>query len=487
MIEYSNEGVIGTLLCQWEGSVAPRALVMAIPPAMLTVILMLLNENVDGFQDSAGTADVKASQLWSAMFWALSFLIGFRTNKAYARFWDGTTLLHQMWGEWFDAASCLIAFSSLSMRKDSSIPDVLDFRHTLVRLMSLCHASALEEIAELDRTDTGYPVLDVGGLDQRSLRYLRDCKFNPDLDFNRVEVVIHMIQTLIVHYHDNGIIKIPPPILSRVFQTLSRGQVNLANCKKITSTLFPFPFAQMIGILLLVFDVLTPVMMASILDGRKFWAFFFTLIPVWALWSLNAIARELEMPFGDDPNDLPLFDFHEHMNTSLLMLIREETDLVPSIDLTTCHFEFKEMKKHIIGNRPKDFVREESAQSACSSIKTVSEEETTLDTSKGVRASASPIKADLGSASPPETNGSAIRVASGTEGLEQAVHLLALQLAHCTEVMSQFVDLANGTPGATWGALEQDIGTLDVELDDAMLARVATEAVNHSKHVSHAR
>merc|ERR1712232_505834 len=116
----------------------------------------------------------------------------------------------------------------------------------------------------------------------------------------------------------------------------------------------------MVGILLIVFNVLTPVMMSAVLEGRKFWAFAFTLIAVWALWSLNAIAKQLEMPFGDDPNDLPLSTFHDHMNTSLLMLIREETDLVPSIDDATCHFEFKAMKARITGDRPKNFVRENS-------------------------------------------------------------------------------------------------------------------------------
>merc|ERR1739844_55633 len=119
--------------------------------------------------------------------------------------------------------------------------------------MSLLHASALEEIALATDEYEGYPVLDIGGLDQATLKYLKNCKYDKELNFNRGEVIIHMIQTLIVHGQDKGVLKIPPPILSRVFQTLSRGQVNLANCKKITSTLFPFPYAQLIAFLLLGF------------------------------------------------------------------------------------------------------------------------------------------------------------------------------------------------------------------------------------------
>merc|ERR550537_717335 len=36
----------------------------------------------------------------------------------------------------------------------------------------------------------------------------------------------------------------------------------------------------------------------------------FSFIGVLGLWSLNDLAVELEMPFGDDPNDLPLVDVH---------------------------------------------------------------------------------------------------------------------------------------------------------------------------------
>ena len=125
------------------------------------------------------------------------------------------------------------------------------------------HATALEEIAmsSHDGLD-GYPVIDLGGMDTTSLQWLHDCKFDKHLNFNRVEVLIHMIQNLIVENQENGVLKIPPPILSRVFQTISRGQVNLANCKKITMTLFPFPCAQIIRFMWLVLNFGTPLVMS---------------------------------------------------------------------------------------------------------------------------------------------------------------------------------------------------------------------------------
>merc|ERR1719456_1710455 len=45
----------------------------------------------------------------------------------------------------------------------------------------------------------------------------------------------------------------------------------------------------------------------------------FSFIGVLGLWSLNDLAVELEMPFGDDPNDLPLVDVHNLFITGIYL------------------------------------------------------------------------------------------------------------------------------------------------------------------------
>lgn len=355
MIEYSNDGWFGFLSGIWRcsfrsGSVLLRSVAVSICSGLLASGLVILSEERKEIWDKTGIDTLTASQLWAAMTASLVFLIGFRTNKAYGRFWDGTTLLHQMFGEWFDAVSCLVAFSSLSIKKQPG--QVAQFRHTLIRLMSLCHGCAMEEISNLGSQP--YLCVDVGGLDQKTLKYLTKAKYDKNLNFNTVEVVIHMIQTLVVFNSNNGVLKIPPPILSRVFQTISRGQVNLANAKKITSTLFPFPYAQLIGVLLIIFSLSTPVALASVITSWQ-WAAVFTAVPVMSLFALNYVACQLEMPFGTDPNDLPLAVFQDHMNSSLLMLIRPETDLVPHVH-EHCATDYEDIKAHISLKQPRDFM-----------------------------------------------------------------------------------------------------------------------------------
>lgn len=427
MIDYSNDGWFCCLVFAYRGSVIPMAMISTLPSAIITAFLMYFEVTFDVFEEKADLDSLASSQLWAAFSASLLFLIYFRTNKAYSRFWEGTTLLHQMFGEWFDAASCLIAFSTLDRIKKAA--QVKDFRATLVRLFSLLHGSALEEIALTDSDEFGYPSLDTGGLDRDTLRYLAECKSNPALNFNRVEVLIHMIQNLVVNAQDSGAIKIPPPILSRVFQTISRGQVNLANCKKITSTLFPFPYAQLIALLLFVFSIGTPAVMASICTSGH-WGVIFTIVPVFCLYALNLVARELELPFGSDPNDLPLQKFQEHMNQSLLMLSHDNVDNIPHT--VNSAMQFGELQDSTTKLRPSCFIRQE----------TEVDKETELDNDQKPVPSEVPAPAPAPAPSPvpaaapaPASAAAPLTAAAVEQVMEKGVGLLTTKFDDLTELL----------------------------------------------------
>ena len=64
-----------------------------------------------------------------------------------ARFSEGSALVHKMIGCWFDAASTFIAYTRYSSATDA---DILDFHHTLVRLVSLPKAMDLGASGEAE-------------------------------------------------------------------------------------------------------------------------------------------------------------------------------------------------------------------------------------------------------------------------------------------------------------------------------------------------
>jgi len=333
MIEYEEDWIF-LLLFHKKGTVALRSSLFAVPAAIFAIFLLYCDEWYPGRREDLGMYEISGSQLWNAASGVLALLLGFRTGQGFARFWEGTGLLHQMRGEWFDTVSNCVTFSiSAKVKKRTQVNE---FRHTLVRLMSLCHGSALEEIAD---NQIKIQSIDVFGLDDGTLNHLKEC--HEQYGFNKVEVMLHLVQSLITRALDDGVMMIPPPIASRVYQTISRGFVNLLNAKKITDTRFPFPYAQLISFLLLTHVVLTPMIMAAIIKSKVLCALF-TFIPVFGMFSLNFIACELENPFGIDANDLPLPHFQEEMNSCLLMLLHDNTDMI-STTSDRCVMDFYDL------------------------------------------------------------------------------------------------------------------------------------------------
>lgn len=337
MITYSEDW-LWPLLFRLDGSVYFRSAMFAVPSSFLTFLLVLLERWAPGYRSESLLEQLGSSTTWSMLTAVLVFTVGFRTQQGLARFWEGTGLLHQMKGEWFDTVSNCVSFT-LSAAKTRP-EEVHKFRHTIVRLMSLCHGSALEEISGIEgRMET----IDVCGLNTATLKHLKDCV--EVHHFNKVEVLLHLVQSLITHAHQTGILDIPPPILSRVYQTISRGYVHLLNSKKITDTKFPFPYVQVIAILLLINTVMTPLVLSVIVDSMVI-APLLAFIPVFGTHALNFISMELEDPFGEDPNDLPLAHFQAEMNNCLFMLLHPNSDIVANVS-DRCIMDFEVLKETV--------------------------------------------------------------------------------------------------------------------------------------------
>jgi len=299
------------------GSVFPKALAWSVPAGILATTAHFLLRLQGGF-------DQRHTNAWTTVMggfqFILGFLIVFRSQQAYSRWWEGGTLLQQLRGEWFNAFSSLLAFCNTVPEKTD---EVAKFQHRLVRLLSLLFASALEQVTTMQCPD--FELLDLDGFDLESLKFMRE-------SHDRCEVVLQWIQRLIVEADNDEILDIPPPILSRVYNQLGNGIVNLNNARKITEFPIPFPLAQMVTTMLIIHWCII-VALAAIYIEQPYWAGILTFIVVSAFWGINYIACELEMPFGDDPNDLPLQAMQKDLNCSLVMLMQPLAQIVPSYTL----------------------------------------------------------------------------------------------------------------------------------------------------------
>eukprot|EP00931_Biecheleriopsis_adriatica_P000660 TRINITY_DN10075_c0_g1_i1.p1 TRINITY_DN10075_c0_g1~~TRINITY_DN10075_c0_g1_i1.p1 ORF type:complete len:502 (-),score=57.51 TRINITY_DN10075_c0_g1_i1:175-1680(-) len=237
----------------------------------------------------------------------LGFFIAFCAQKAYGRWWEGGTLLQQLRGEWFNAFSSLLAFSSTDPKLQ---PEVQRFQHMVARMISLMYANALNQVSSVQRT---YELIDISGFDIEAMEFLNS-------SHDGCEVALHWVQKAIVEAHANGIIDIAPPILSRVYNQLGNGVVRLSNARKIHEFPIPFPIGQMVWFQLIFHGILTALTCAILVDSY-IPAFTFTFLVSQSIWTIHFITLELEQPFGSDSNDLPLEEMAIDLNDSICHLL----------------------------------------------------------------------------------------------------------------------------------------------------------------------
>lgn len=327
MIKYSTGGISSLLnifLC--HGSVFPGALLVATPCALVTCVMNHFYNEEASWTGFLEQEVITESAAWNGFSFLVGFLIVFRTSQSYARFWDGCTSTHQMRAEWFDGCSALIAFCAHS-KADQEL--ILNFQNRLVRLFSMLHAMALAEIEDSSTNEIDdvnafkYGLIDVESIDPQSIKALKNCE-------SKVELTFQWIQLLVVENISTGVLSIPPPILSRCFQEMANGMVQFHEAMKISFIPFPFPYAQTCDCLLVLHLLVTPFVVCQWVT-HPFWAFVFSFIQVFILWSLNMIAVELENPFGMDANDIDGLHMQEELNQHLLLLMRPYARRTPQL------------------------------------------------------------------------------------------------------------------------------------------------------------
>ena len=155
----------------------------------------------------------------------------------------------------------------------------------------------------------------VGGVSDAELELLR-C-LPPGNRFFRVQTwMVRMMTNRLA----NGGLAIAPPLLSRTYQVLSDGTAAALQGRKVAHVEFPFALRQLLAVLIAVFLALAPICIAAFVDSVPLVAVlsFFTCVGYTAL---NETARELEMPFGLDANDLNLVEYQRDFNQKLAQLL----------------------------------------------------------------------------------------------------------------------------------------------------------------------
>ncbi|CAJ1403082.1 unnamed protein product, partial [Effrenium voratum] len=305
---------------RFSGSVLPKGALYALPGTILALALHLTWS-----PDSKGNENVevgKFNDVWGAYTFSLGFLIVFRNNQAYNRYWEGASKIHEICADLYNCVSQLFAFCSQKGElrdKDGQIMEanmqhkVDEFQHEIICFVSLLFASCLSEIS-----GNSLDVKVIRGIDPDCIR-----------GESRCEVVAHWICKAIINAKRAQILDIDPPILSRALADLASSIADIYRVRKIKDVPFPVAYSQMVLVMLVVYSLVTP-LLASQLIELTWMATTATFCVTAGFWSLYHIADEIDQPFGTDQNDLPLEMLAAEFIDSLKSL-RVQTHQMPRV------------------------------------------------------------------------------------------------------------------------------------------------------------
>lgn len=168
---------------------------------------------------------------------------------------------------------------------------------------------------EILKYNAARPFHVIGGISDKEAELLRNAKGASA----KVSLVYMWINEFIIREHMHGSMgSVAPPIISRLMQFTSDGHLWYNAARKMAYIPFPFPHVQLTTALLLFAIVVVPLLMLA--KSHPYFGFALNFLTVSILAGLNEVAKELENPFYNVPNDLPLNLFQAHFNESLVTM-----------------------------------------------------------------------------------------------------------------------------------------------------------------------
>ena len=252
---------------------------------------------------------------------ALGIFLGFRNNTSYDRFWEG----RKLWGRVVNASRTLTRqmmtlvgtgdvgsdYRTSLKGEDGASPELTELHRSLVyRVIAYVHALRLH-LRDQDRLEELAPFLSEK----------ETAELKPEL--NRPIALLQRIGAELRRAYDAGMIHaMHLPVLEQSLTELAGVQ---GGCERIKATPIPFSYNILLHRIVFVYCFTLPFGLVD-LPGMGPYTPAVVLLVSYAFFGLDAVGDEIENPFGEDPNDLPLSSITRMIETNLRQRLGE-TDL----------------------------------------------------------------------------------------------------------------------------------------------------------------
>jgi len=150
-----------------SGSCFPRALPWAVMSTALTcVVHHYLHDAI--YTKRTDHDFLQHPSLYQAFLVMVGFVMVFRTQIAYQRFWEARTMFAQMQSKWQDAVQQAFIFDDIHKSGGELQPRSMEagksYRHRMIHLFSVLHAMACIRLLRLDESFNGSPKAWLGSI-----------------------------------------------------------------------------------------------------------------------------------------------------------------------------------------------------------------------------------------------------------------------------------------------------------------------------------
>ena len=275
------------MLFEWKGSVLPQLL-----PRL--ILLFFFASSVVYFQKFFKTYNLSIDPAIFTLFGvALAIFLGFRNNASYERWWEG----RKLWGALLNdsrsiarQAHSLIASDNYEIQRTNLINTLIATVHSLRHQLRFTNSEA----------------------DLKRLLGKEACAKVSNAQFQPIMLLQMMADQIKDAKKENRITSIEQLAFEENFNKVSD---IIGGCERIASTPIPYTYSVLLHRTVYIYCFLLPFGFVQTLG----WMTPFTIVFIaYTFVALEAIADELEDPFGLQPNDLALDAMSQMIENTLL-------------------------------------------------------------------------------------------------------------------------------------------------------------------------
>ncbi|MDB5109047.1 MAG: hypothetical protein JWR67_161 [Mucilaginibacter sp.] len=275
------------MLFIWEGSVLPQIL-----PRL--TLLLFTSISIVAFKGTLFHYNIHLNPAPFTLFGiALALFLGFRNNASYERFWEG----RRLWGALLNDTRSLARQALTISGYDPDSKEVNTFINYLISFTYALKHQLRNTDASADLKERLSPLLHIK---------LSKAKYKPILIMKEMSVWVQNAKI------DGRIDSIVQTAFDNNFDKLSD---IVGGCERIASTPIPYTYRVLLHRTVYLYCFLLPF---GFVESLGWFTPLIVVFIAYTFVALEAIADEIEEPFGTEPNDLALNEMTRMIENTLL-------------------------------------------------------------------------------------------------------------------------------------------------------------------------